>query len=327
MRKRGVAHSQDQRGLAVDENRRTNFISHNNNGFEDPQPRFDFGSVPSKGAQDKAQEAAMIDNLRREHFRLGEQNSPFVRTNEAYGAAVKSARKDGPVPWATMKTSFALGSDKQKNGTDYQNRFAVTQQQWSKQPLNPEPYSESKKNKAKITADSVVIAGNAHFDTTVSSRTQFQNVWGPSQKVNTGLDKLTTSYITGSHFKPGYGGFGGQPEQKRAYNPGNGSPVKNELEASRIKFFKDSHFDHRNPNLQETKTTQMKGSFLEKDLTGRKTINDGNNAFSLRHKIHDYGNIGLQKATFVTDDQLRYKWVQPNNTDPGHTASMGLVKK
>lgn len=92
------------------------------------------------------------------------------------------------------------------------------------------PYDECKRNKAKITSDSVVIAGNAHFDTTVTSRTQFQNVFNAGKGVNTGLDALTTSYITGSHFKPGYGGFGGQPEQKRAYNPSNGPPVENKLE-------------------------------------------------------------------------------------------------
>lgn len=79
--------------------------------------------------------------------------------------------------------------------------------------------------------------------------------------------------------------------------------------------------------MQETRNTSMKGSFYERDLSGRKTINEGNNAFSLRHKIHDYGKIGTQSTTFVTDDQMRYKWVQPNNKDPGPTASMGLIKK
>jgi hypothetical protein len=36
----------------------------------------------------------------------------------------------------------------------------------------------------------------------------------------------------------------------------------------------------------------MKGSFDAKDLSGRKAINEGNNAFSLRHKVHDHGKIG-----------------------------------
>lgn len=77
---------------------------------------------------------------------------------------------------------------------------------------NAIPNEENAKNKAKIQADSVVIAGNSYFDTSVSSRLQFQDTFSASKKLNTGLDVLTTSYITGSHFKPGYGGFGGQPE-------------------------------------------------------------------------------------------------------------------
>ncbi len=70
----------------------------------------------------------------------------------------------------------------------------------------------------------------------------------------------------------------------------------------------------------------MKGSFDSKDMSGRKSINDGNNAFSLRHKVHDNGKIGTQSTTYVTDAQMRYKWVQPNRVDNGTTASMGLIK-
>lgn len=75
--------------------------------------------MPNKGKADDAQVNAMIDNLRREHFRLGEQQSPFMRTNEVYGSGAKAARKDGQVPWATMKTSFSLGGDHGKKATDY----------------------------------------------------------------------------------------------------------------------------------------------------------------------------------------------------------------
>ena len=46
---RGQAHSQDQRKKAMDNNRRTNFISMTDGGFEAPQKKFDFGTVPSKG--------------------------------------------------------------------------------------------------------------------------------------------------------------------------------------------------------------------------------------------------------------------------------------
>lgn len=69
---RGQAYSQDQRKVAVDNNRRTNFISQSDGGFEAPQKKFDFASVPDKGKADREQVGAMIDNLRKEHFRLGE---------------------------------------------------------------------------------------------------------------------------------------------------------------------------------------------------------------------------------------------------------------
>ena len=62
------------------------------------------------------------------------------------------------------------------------------------------------------------------------------------------------------------------------------------------------------------------------DLSGKATINNGNNAWSLRHKIHDNGKIGTQNTNYVTDSQMRYKWVQPKTVDMGTTASMGLVK-
>lgn len=45
----------------------------------------------------------------------------------------------------------------------------------------------------------------------------------------------------------------------------------------------------------------MKSSFYERDMSGRATINSGNNAWSLRHKIHDNGKIGNQNTNYVTD--------------------------
>jgi len=68
---RTQAYSQDQRKVAVDNNRRTNFIG-NAGSFETPQKKFDFAAVPDKGSADTSQVRSMIDNLRREHFKLGE---------------------------------------------------------------------------------------------------------------------------------------------------------------------------------------------------------------------------------------------------------------
>lgn len=71
--------------------------------------------------------------------------------------------------------------------------------------------------------------------------------------------------------------------------------------------------------------TSMQGSFYEHSVYGKRSINDGNNAYALRNKVHDNGKIGTQNTNYVTDSQMRYKWVQPNNVDPGTTASMGFV--
>ena len=99
------------------------------------------------------------------------------------------------------------------------------------------------------------------------------------------------------------------------------------MSPDRVKFFKDAHFDFCDRKQPLQGNTSMKDSFYARDLSGKKTINDGNNARSLRHKIHDYGKIGSQNTSYVTDSQMRYKWVQPNRQDPGETASMGFIPK
>lgn len=153
----------------------------------------------------------MIDNLRKEHFKLGEQTTMFYNSSHAIGRSGKSAQKPAKEPWAHLNTNFELGIDKVPKSTDYANRFAQTQVAFNSGAIN-DPYSESKKNKAKMTSDSIIISPNDRFDSTVSSKIQFKDTLSASRKINTGLDKLTASYIQGSHFKPGYGGFDGQPE-------------------------------------------------------------------------------------------------------------------
>lgn len=48
-------------------------------------------------------------------------------------------------------------------------------------------------------------------------------------------------------------------------------------------------------------TSAMKSSFYEIDVSGKSTINNSNNAYSLRHKVHDHGIIGTQSTNYVTD--------------------------
>ena len=136
---------------------------------------------------------------------------------------------------------------------------------------------------------------------------------------------MTMSYITGSHFKPGYGGFAGQSENLRAFQATQRQ--ENILDKDRIKFFKDAHFDHCDRKQPMMSFTSMGTSFDPKDLSGKKTINNGNNAFSLRHHVHNHGKIGQQNTNYVTDSQTRYRWIQPQQTDNGVTASMGQIQK
>lgn len=151
---RGQAHSQDQRKKAVDSNRRTNFISQTDGGFE-PQPKkFDFAAVPDKGSADSSQVKSMIENLKREHFKLGEQNYPMFRTSNSIGAT--STAKKEKVPWAHLRTNYELGTDTQPKGTDYQTRFAQTSVAFRE--VGSSPLDDCIKNKSKMTADSVVIS-------------------------------------------------------------------------------------------------------------------------------------------------------------------------
>ena len=48
----------------------------------------------------------------------------------------------------------------------------------------------------------------------------------------------------------------------------------------------------------------MKSSFPEHDVKNRPNINERNNAFNLRHHIHDYGKIGVQASGYVTSNQM-----------------------
>lgn len=49
---RGQAASVDMRAKATDANRRTNFISQSDSGFEAQPKKFDYGTVPDKGKAD-----------------------------------------------------------------------------------------------------------------------------------------------------------------------------------------------------------------------------------------------------------------------------------
>lgn len=125
--KRASPYSLDQRKMKVDTNRRTNFISQTDGGFEAQPKKFDFGTVPDKGVTDTSKVNDMIADLKREHFRIGNEVRPMMRASDNVGRAAHSAKKPEMVPWASMKTNYQLGTDQDPKTTDYQNRFATTQ--------------------------------------------------------------------------------------------------------------------------------------------------------------------------------------------------------
>ena len=139
---RTQAYSQDQRKVAVDSNRRTNFIG-SNGSFESPQKKFNFSGVPDKGVADNSAVKSMIDNLRREHFKLGEKDSMKFNSSSAIGTSAKMAKGREIVPWAHLKTNYELGNDRLPKATDYANRFAQTHNAFRTGSVNT-PYDESK---------------------------------------------------------------------------------------------------------------------------------------------------------------------------------------
>ena len=150
---RTQAYSQDQRKVAVDNNRRTNFIAENGS-FESPQKKFDFAAVPDKGVADRSQVQNMIDNLRREHFKLGEKDSAKFNSSSMIGTGAKQAKREENPPWASLRTNYHLGTDNIPKATDYANRFAQTSNTFRSGSVNV-PTQESLKNKAKMTSDSI----------------------------------------------------------------------------------------------------------------------------------------------------------------------------
>ena len=155
----------------------------------------------------------MIDNLRKEHFALGCQNPMFAKSSTIIGGGAAKTAHPSKAPWAHLRTNYVLGTDKEGGQTDYQSRFQNSKGLTERGQSSPA--QDAIKNKFKNSYATVKLEGSTRgFDPTTSMKTQFHNVSQAGRKINTGLDDLTTSYITGSHFKTGYGGFGGVSEQK-----------------------------------------------------------------------------------------------------------------
>ena len=62
--------------------------------------------MPDKGVKDTSKVESMIADLKREHFRIGNEVRPMMRASEGIGRAALSAKKPESVPWASMKTNY-----------------------------------------------------------------------------------------------------------------------------------------------------------------------------------------------------------------------------
>ena len=216
-----------------------------------------------------------------------------------------------------METSFALGGDQPNLASDYATRFAQSAKR--SQSIGLSPGDEAKRNKAKITADSTVISENNRAHGMVSSHAQFPDKYAASRNINTlgvgknrPLDAGTHDALRNSHFRTGYGPFGGMSEQKGKFASVTRSQANsNRLSPERISFFKDAHFSHGNPNAGMLGMCMSNSTYVAHDVKNRPNINEKNNAFNLRHHIHDHGQIGVQASGYVSSNQMTQKWVQP----------------
>ena len=142
----------------------------------------------------------------------------FAKSSVTIGQGVSRTQYQGKAPWAHLRTNYVVGTDKTSGQTDYQSRFQNAQNATARSQSSPA--QEAVKNKFKNSYATVKLEGSTRgFDPTTSMKTQFFDVAQQGRKLNTGLDDLTTSYITGSHFKTGYGGFAGASEQKNKFQP------------------------------------------------------------------------------------------------------------
>lgn len=135
-------------------------------GFESPPKKtVDFGPMPDKGQADKSQVKSMIENLRKEHFKIGQNGtqSNFRSSQSISCASNGNALKTKSLPWATMKTNYALGRDGNSFTTDNQARF-----------YNSTGFSggssDMKKNKDKIANSSLKISTNNFFSGSTSMK-------------------------------------------------------------------------------------------------------------------------------------------------------------
>ena len=99
-------------------------------------------------------------------------------------------------------------------------------------------------------------------------------------------------------------------ENKANMVPRSGG-AQNRLSPDRIDFFKGTHHQIGNSSWGFMAEPSSKSAYIQHDLKARPNLNEKNNAYNLRHHIHDYGQIGKQASNYVTESQMRQKWIQP----------------
>ena len=245
----------------------------------------------------------MITDLKAHHFSVGKQSIPVIRSNETYGAGVTGADKPGKAPWAHLNTNFELGRDKPSTMNKTMDSKFHT-----RAASQGNPFEECRRNKAKIEGDDIKIAGNSFRHGQVSSHMAYPDVFSASKNINKGLDPHMSGNIKGSHFKTGYNNNFSSVTESKGNMIGSPGINQNRLSPERIDFFKGTHHQIGNPNLGFMAEPTNKSTFVNHDVK-KQNLNANNNAFNLRHKVHDHGQIGKQASGFVTESQMRQKWI------------------
>lgn len=93
-----------------------------------------------------------MNYLKSSHFIYGKDNKTFYRSSASTTNLSNTAKSFDAGNWSSMRTNFALGSDKSYVATDYSTRY-----QRSASNANSKNVEDSKVNKAKCDSDQVKI--------------------------------------------------------------------------------------------------------------------------------------------------------------------------
>jgi len=198
-----------------------------------------------------------------------------------------------------MGTHFVLGSDNNKNMSETKSRFSG--------PAGiGAGVSERKANASKMQGDSVHIGGtNANFNNMTTSGSFFYNKDNANRHLNTNEQYKFMPNVNAfkSHYPQSGGslaGAGSEQKSKFLGGPGGANPG---IGADRLKFMKESHFDHANREKPMMGNTINK-SALPTHMSPVKMNPADSNAFRLKNSQLSLGQKDAP-TSYVTTNTLK----------------------